>query len=73
MRLCGLCLWIAIVVRFDALPVSAWAHREATGGRAPADSISIPNLSHGQMAAIASNRAAILDLVRRVLGFDAIF
>jgi hypothetical protein len=70
MRLCGLCLWIAIVVRFDALPVSAWAHREATGGRAPADSISIPNLSHGQMAAIASNRAAILDLAARQIPTD---
>ena len=60
-RLPRLCLKIAVVVLLGALPISAWAHREATGREAPADSIAIPNLSHGQMAVIANNRAAILE------------
>jgi hypothetical protein len=58
------------VILFNALPISAWAHREPTGGQAPADSISIPNLSHGQMAVIANNRAAILDLAARQIPTD---
>ena len=66
----GLCIWIAIVVVLDALPIPAWAHREATGRQAPAHSISIPNLSHGQMAVIANNRAAILDLAARQIPTD---
>jgi hypothetical protein len=66
----ALCIWIAIVVLLDALPIPAWAHREATGRQAPADSIAIPNLSHGQMAVIANNRAAILDLAARQIPTD---
>jgi hypothetical protein len=55
---------------FNAVPISAWPHREPTGGQAPADSISIPNLSHGQMAVIANNRTAILDLAARQIPTD---
>ncbi len=69
-RLPWICLWIAVVILFDALPIPASAHREATGGQAPAESISIPNLSHGQMAVIADNRAAILDLAARQIPTD---
>ena len=65
-----LCLQIAVAVLLGALPISAWAHREATGREAPADSIAIPNLSHGQMAVIANNRAAILDLAARHIPID---
>jgi hypothetical protein len=66
------CLYIAVVILFNALPISGWAHREPTGGQAPADSISIPNLSHGQMAVIANNRVAILDLAARQIPTDPI-
>ena len=69
-RLPTLCLQIAVAVLLGALPISAWAHREATGREAPADSIAIPNLSHGQMAVIANNRAAILDLAARQIPTD---
>jgi hypothetical protein len=69
-RLQGLCLWIGVVILFNALATPAWAHREASGRQAPADSISIPNLSHGQMAVIANNRTAILDLAARQIPTD---
>jgi hypothetical protein len=69
-RLPRICLQIAVAVLLGALPISAWAHREATGREAPADSIAIPNLSHGQMAVIANNRAAILDLAARQIPTD---
>jgi hypothetical protein len=39
-RLPRLCLQIAVAVLLGALPISAWAHREAMGREAPADSIS---------------------------------
>jgi hypothetical protein len=68
--LISLCLWISGIVFFGASSIPAWAHREATGRSAPADSISIPNLSHGQMAVIADNRAAILDLAARQIPTD---
>ena len=58
-------LRIAVALWFCALSGSAFAHREATSGPAPADSIVIPSLSHGQMAVIANHRAAILDLAAR--------
>ena len=61
------------------MAVSARAHDQATPGAAPADGISIPTITHGQMVVMADNRAAILDLanhqmptdraMRRLLGF----
>ena len=69
-RTAALSAWIAVVVMVGALPLPAWAHREATGRQAPTDSIAIPNLSHGQMAVIAENRAAILDLAARQMPTD---
>jgi hypothetical protein len=63
-------LWIAFTILLDVLPISAWAHREATGREAPANSISIPNVSHGQMAVIANNRVAILELAARQIHTD---
>jgi hypothetical protein len=65
-----LCLRFVMALFLGAFPISASAHREATGALAPADSISIPNLSHGQMAAIADNRAAILDLAAQQIPTD---
>ena len=63
-------LRIAGIVLSVVLAAPAWAHREPTGREAPADSISIPNLSHGQMAVIANNRTAILDLAARQIPTD---
>jgi hypothetical protein len=65
-----LSLWVASALMFVVAAAPAWAHREATGRQAPADSISIPNLSHGQMAVIANNRAAILELAARQIPTD---
>jgi hypothetical protein len=64
------CLWTALAAMVAAPPSPAWAHREATGREAPAESISIPTLSHGQMAVIADNRAAILDLAAQQMPTD---
>ena len=59
-----------VIVLLGTLPLPAWAHREATGRQAPTNAIVIPNLTHGQMAVIASNRAAILDLAARQMPTD---
>ncbi len=56
----GLCVVVALLA--VALAVPASAHRQATGRQAPEGAIAIPSLSHGQMAVIADNRTAILDL-----------
>jgi hypothetical protein len=66
----SLCLWFALAMSAVAPPLPAWAHRQATGRQTPPDSISIPNLSHGQMAVIADNRTAILDLAARQMPTD---
>ena len=57
------CVLAALLAIASVLPASA--HRQATGAAAPDGAIAIPNLTHGQMAAIAENRAAILDLAAR--------
>jgi hypothetical protein len=64
------CLWTALAAMVVATSSPAWAHREATGRAAPAESISIPNLAHGQMAVIADNRTAILDLAAQQMPTD---
>ncbi len=43
----------------------ARAHHQGVAHEPPAEGIAIPNLSHGQMAVIAANRAATLDLATR--------
>jgi hypothetical protein len=63
-------LCIAVALSAIVWPAAAWAHREATGRAAAADAISIPSLSHGQMAVIADNRAAILDLAAQQIPTD---
>jgi hypothetical protein len=65
----ALCLGIAIAFGLAASTPAA-AHREATGRPAPTDSIAIPNLTHGQMAVIARNQAAILDLAANQIPTD---
>ena len=61
---------IAGILMFVALAAPAWAHREGPGREAPENAIIIPNLSHGQMAVIANNRAAILDLAAQQMPTD---
>jgi hypothetical protein len=61
----GLSLLVAAALAFGAPATVAWAHRQGTAQAASPDGISIPNLSHGQMAVIADNKAAILDLAAR--------
>ena len=56
---------VASVVASLAPASVAWAHRQGMGQAVRADGISIPNLSHGQMAVIADNKAATLDLAAR--------
>ena len=65
--------WIAALVLYlAAAPIPASAHREASGEPTPADTIVIPNLSHGQMKVIADNRAAILALAAQQMPTDPI-
>ncbi len=42
-----------------------WAHHRGVAHAGPVQGLAIPNLSHGQMAVIAANRAAILELAAR--------
>jgi hypothetical protein len=65
-----LALLLGIALGLTAAETPAWAHRQPKGGPAAAGSISIPNLTHGQMAVIAQNRAAILDLAARQIPTD---
>ncbi|MBA8880427.1 hypothetical protein [Phyllobacterium myrsinacearum] len=50
---------------------SGWAHRSSTG--TDTSGISIPSLSHGEMAIIASYRKPILDLAARMTRTDETF
>ena len=54
----------------SALP--AWAHHSRTPHATAEDGISIPDLMHGQMAVIAANRAAVLDLAARQTPTDRV-
>lgn len=70
-RLVGFCLWIAFgVCLAPASP--GWAHRREAPHDAATDGIAVPDLLHGQMAAIAANRAAILDLAARQTPTDRV-
>jgi hypothetical protein len=61
----GALFLLASVLLFLAPTPPASAHREGSVQTNSKDGISIPSLSHGQMAVIANNRAAILDLAER--------
>ena len=50
----------------------AWAHHQGVAHEPPAEGIAIPSLSHGQMAVIAANRAAILNLAARQMPTDRV-
>ncbi len=55
-----LVLWAIVTLSADCAP--AWAHRTASGA---ATGISIPSLTHGQMAVIAQYRGDVLALADR--------
>ncbi len=57
-----LCMAIAGMFLLAAPMSSASAHHLGVAHSEPAKGLSIPNLSHGQMAVIAANRSAILRL-----------
>jgi hypothetical protein len=71
---------IALALLLSMIAAPAWAHSRTSGG--PTSGISIPSLSHGEMAVIADYRSAILDLAesatdtnetfRRVLNYAEI-
>jgi hypothetical protein len=63
-------VWIAFAVLFLEGPTPTWAHREPTAEVAPVGGISIPNITHGQMAIMAAHRAAILNLAARQMPTD---
>jgi len=46
------------------------AHRVSTGSGPPPDGVSIPSLTHGQMAVISDNLSAIRALASARIGFD---
>lgn len=53
---------VTLILCLAALTAPAFAHRTSVGSTA---GIPVPSLTHGQMAVIADNRAAILDLADR--------
>jgi hypothetical protein len=63
-------VWIAFAVLLLEGPTPTWAHREPTAHEAPVGGISIPNITHGQMAIMAAHKAAILDLAARQMPTD---
>jgi hypothetical protein len=65
-----LVLAFALLGAVFASPVRA--HRQDPPSALPEAGISIPDLSHGQLAVIAANRAAILDLAARQTPTDRV-
>ncbi len=54
--------WAACWLVLAVLSTPAWAHHQGTARTASPDGIAIPNLTHGQMVAVARNKSAILAL-----------
>jgi hypothetical protein len=61
---------IALLALLLSAMTPAHAHRSTTG---PTDGISIPSVSHGQMAVIDQNRAAVLTLAAKAIATDEPF
>ena len=63
--------WVALIAALVMLASSAsQAHRISTRGGPPPAGVSIPSLTHGQMAVIRDNLPAIRALASARLGFD---
>lgn len=67
----GRCLGLALILFLSLSPAPAEAHHRST--TAGGSGLAIPNLTHGQMAVIADNAAAILDLAGRQVRTDPVF
>jgi hypothetical protein len=64
-------LWVALAATLVAHATSpGQAHRVSTRGGPPPQGISIPSLTHGQMAVISDNLSAIRALASARIGFD---
>ena len=64
-------VWIALIVALLMLAASpSDAHRISTRSGPPPEGVSIPSLTHGQMAVIGDNLSAIRALASARLGFD---
>ena len=64
-------LWIALIAAILMLGASpSQAHRVSTRSGPPPHGVSIPSLTHGQMAVIRDNLPAIRALASARLGFD---
>jgi len=61
---------LALALLLSAQPGPASAHHRSTHQALVAGGISIPSLTHGQMAVIAANKAAIVDLAERQVHAD---
>lgn len=68
----SLCLPLACTLLCLDAAAPAWAHHQGTSRAAPADGISIPTISHGQMVVLADNRAAIMALAERQFPTDRV-
>jgi hypothetical protein len=63
--------WVALIATLIMLASSPGeAHRISTRGAPPREGVSIPSLTHGQMAVIRDNVPAIRALASARLGFD---
>lgn len=61
---------LALALAFALLGASASAHRAAAPDKPAPDGVSIPSLTHGQMAVLSDNLAAIRALARTRTAFD---
>lgn len=64
----ALVVWLAALAALASLP--AEAHRISARGGPPPQGVSIPSLTHGQMAVISDNLSAIRALAAARIGFD---
>ncbi len=64
--------WAACWLLLVTLPIPAWAHHQGTLRAASPDGIAIPNLTHGQMVAVARNKSAILALAADLPAADVV-
>jgi hypothetical protein len=63
-------VWIALIAALVLLAASpSQAHRISARGGAPVQGVSIPSLTHGQMAVIADNLPSIRKLARDRIGY----
>lgn len=62
----GARLWIVCTLGFGLMTSPACAHGRKMAPTLSLEGLAIPNITHGQMFAVANNKSAILDLVERL-------